>query len=229
MEMEAAPFLALLTSREGDAPEVLRIGSEAGRVQTFTLGELDGIEVLLVVSGIGLANAASATARALALVDAPIVIAAGTTGGLAREIEVGDIAAGIASIYGAADATAFGYAPGQVPGMPVDYRSGEGIGAALDALEASVEHPVLRGRVVSSDSFITAPLAEPLRERFPDAIAADMETCAMAEVAWSSGVDWVSLRAVSDLCGPSADQDFHMDAQEAAAHSLAAVRAFLAH
>lgn len=229
MEMEAAPFLALLTSREGDAPEVLRIGSEAGRVQTFTLGELDGIEVLLVVSGIGLANAASATARALALVDAPIVIAAGTTGGLAREIEVGDIAAGVASIYGAADATAFGYAPGQVPGMPVDYRSGEGIGAALDALEASVEHPVLRGRVVSSDSFITAPLAEPLRERFPDAIAADMETCAMAEVAWSSGVDWVSLRAVSDLCGPSADQDFHMDAQEAAAHSLAAVRAFLAH
>ncbi len=229
MEMEAAPFLALLTSREDDAPEVLRIGSEAGRVQTFTLGELDGIEVLLVVSGIGLANAASATARALALVDAPIVIAAGTTGGLAREIEVGDIAAGVASIYGAADATAFGYAPGQVPGMPVDYRSGEGIGAALDALEASVEHPVLRGRVVSSDSFITAPLAEPLRERFPDAIAADMETCAMAEVAWSSGVDWVSLRAVSDLCGPSADQDFHMDAQEAAAHSLAAVRAFLAH
>ena len=229
MEMEAAPFLALLTSREGDAPEVLRIGSEAGRVQTFTLGELDGIEVLLVVSGIGLANAASATARALALVDAPIVIAAGTTGGLAREIEVGDIAAGVASIYGAADATAFGYAPGQVPGMPVDYRSGEGIGAALDALEASVEHPVLRGRVVSSDSFITAPLAEPLRERFPDAIAADMETCAMAEVAWSSGVDWVSLRALSDLCGPSADQDFHMDAQEAAAHSLAAVRAFLAH
>ena len=38
----------------------------------------------------------------------PIVIAAGTTGGLARDINVGDIAVGVSAVYGQADATAFG-------------------------------------------------------------------------------------------------------------------------
>lgn len=223
MTEEAAPVLALL---DGPAGAEVRIGD--AWEQSFVLGAIDGRDVLVVTSGIGLANSASATARALALVDAPLVIAAGTTGGLARDIEVGEIGAGIATIYGAADATAFGYAMGQVPRMPVDYRSSDAVVAKLSALADGIEYPVKAGRVVSSDSFITAPLAEPMRERFPDAIAADMETCAMAQVAWSSGVDWVSLRAVSDLCGPAADQDFHMDSDEAAAHSALAVRAFLA-
>lgn len=228
MPMEAEPLAGILEAPEGeDSPVELRFGHPSGFEQTFRLGRIDGLPVLLAVSGIGLANAASATARALALVDAQIVIAAGTTGGLAREIEVGDIAAGVTTIYGAADATAFGYAPGQVPGMPVDYTTAPATIAQVEALGGGLEHPVRTGRVVSSDSFITAPLAEPTRERFPDAIGADMETCAMAEVAWSAGVDWVSLRAVSDLCGPSADQDFHMDSEEAARHSAAAVRAFL--
>ena len=49
----------------------------------------------------------------------------------------------------------------------------------------------------------------------------------MAQVCWSSSVDWISMRAVSDLCGPSADQAFHMDGQRAAGHSAEAVRAYL--
>lgn len=84
-----------------------------------------------------------------------------------------------------------------------------------------------RGRIVSSDSFCTEANVGPMRERFPDAIGTDMETCAMAQVCWSSDVDWISLRAVSDLCGPTADQAFHMDGARAAAHSAQAVRAYL--
>lgn len=228
MDMEATPFLSLLEGLDGGGPKTLRVGSHEGHIQTFNFGALDGHEVLVVTSGIGLANAASASARALGCVDAPIVIAAGTTGGLARDSEVGDIAAGIATSYGNADATAFGYEPGQIPGMPVDYHSSENLVSKLDSLAESFAYRLMRGRVVSSDSFITAPLAGPLRERFPDAIGADMETCAMAQIAWAMGVDWVSLRAVSDLCGPSAGQDFHMDSREAADRSFAAVRAFLA-
>ena len=158
----------------------------------------------------------------------PIVIAAGTTGGLARDINVGDIAVGVSAVYGQADATAFGYALGQIPRMPVDYSSSERAAARCDALAGLVNHPVRVGRIVSSDSFCTEQVAEPLRQRFPDAMGADMETCAIAQVAWSCGVDWISLRAVSYLCGPGADQAFHMDGERAAAHSAEAVRAYLA-
>lgn len=230
MSMEAAPILDMLAveSIQRTQPRTVAWGVDGRAVQRGVLGSLDSARVLVITSGIGLANAASATARALGLVDAPIVIAAGTTGGLARTINVGDIAAGTTAIYGAADATAFGYEMGQVPQMPVDYRSSDRVRAALEQLGDHVDSPVMTGRIVSSDSFITAPLAEAMRDRFPDAIAADMETCAMAQVAWSSHVDWVSLRAVSDLCGPQADQDFHMDGEAAAGRSARAVRSFLA-
>lgn len=228
MEMESAPLRAALHPCAGsDTVTELVVGMEGHAQQRFALGALDGHDVLLVKSGIGLANSASATARALTLVDTPIVIAAGTTGGLAADINVSTIAAGTSTIYSQADATAFGYAMGQVPQMPEDYRSSDETVARVALLAKSDALTVMTGRVLSSDSFITAPIAQPMREKFPDAIGADMETCAMAEVAWSSGVDWVSLRAVSDLCGPAADQDFHMDSEKAADISALAVRTFL--
>lgn len=228
MEMESAPLRAALHPCAGsDTVTELVVGMEGHAQQRFALGALDGHDVLLVKSGIGLANSASATARALTLVDTPIVIAAGTTGGLATAINVSNIAAGTSTIYSQADATAFGYAMGQVPQMPEDYRSSDDTVARVALLAKSDALTVMTGRVLSSDSFITAPNAQPMREKFPDAIGADMETCAMAEVAWSSGVDWVSLRAVSDLCGPAADQDFHMDSEKAAGISALAVRTFL--
>ena len=226
MDMEAAPLLhALAPTGDDETPQAVLAGTM--KTQRFALGLLDGRTVLVVTSGIGLANAASATARALTLVDAPIVIVAGTTGGLAADINVGDIAAGTSAIYGQADATAFGYAMGQVPQMPVDYTSSEAAVARLAQLPELIAHTVRAGGIVSSDSFCTEANVGPMRERFSDAIGADMETCAMAQVCWSSGIDWISLRAVSDLCGPTADQAFHMDGPRAAAHSAAAVRAYL--
>lgn len=228
MEMEAAPLRAALRPcADSDTVTELVIGMKGHAQQRFALGALDGHDVLLAISGIGLANSASATARALTLVDTPIVIAAGTTGGLAADINVSTIAAGTSTIYSQADATAFGYAMGQIPQMPKDYRSSDEAVARVALLAKSDALTVMTGRVLSSDSFVTAPIAQPMREQFPDAIGADMETCAMAEVAWSSGVDWVSLRAVSDLCGPAADQDFHMDSEKAAGISALAVRTFL--
>lgn len=226
MDMEAAPLLhELMPIGDDEAPQAVLAGTH--KTQRFALGELGGRTVLVVTSGIGLANAASATARALTLAHAPVVIAAGTTGGLARDINVGDIAAGTTAIYGQADATPFGYAPGQVPQMPVEYSSSEAAAARLRELAEMIAYRVRDGRIVSSDSFCTPEHADPMRERFPDAIGADMETCAMAQVCWSSGVDWISLRAVSDLCDPGADQAFHMDGQRAASHSARAVMAYL--
>ena len=217
----------LIAGYQGQTALKVKSVIEKAKGGVLFIDEAYSITVLVVTSGIGLANAASATARALTLVDAPIVIAAGTTGGLARDINVGDIAVGTTAIYGQADATAFGYAMGQVPQMPVDYTSSDAAVARLAELPALIAHTVREGRIVSSDSFCTEQVADPMRERFPDAIGADMETCAMAQVCWSSSVDWISLRAVSDLCGPSADQAFHMDGQRAAGHSAEAVRAYL--
>ena len=268
MDIEAAPFLAYLTdistqvviggaafnsssSEELGAEESASLEetpTKNGR-QTFRLGTWKGRPVLVVTSGIGLANSASATARALMMVDPQVVIAAGTAGGLATSVNVGDVVIATSAVFNAADATAFGYVRGQVPGMPPVFRTSLALEALAqrvilhhshasteeqDAINTSTgsthtagTYAFLSGEAISGDSFVTAVNVGTMRDDFPRALTTDMETAALAQVAWSAGVDWVMIRAVSDLCGPAADQDFHMDAEQASQHSCHAVEAFL--
>ena len=84
---------------------------------------------------------------------------------------------------------------------------------------------VRRGLMLAGDAFVTAPLAAPMRERFPGALSADMETTATARTAEALGVPFVALRAVSDLCGPAAGQQFHLEIDVVAETSARAVEA----
>lgn len=228
MGMEAAPFLEALEPLPGDeAVQVVTAGDADRHQQTFTLGVLAGKTVLVVTSGIGLANAASATARALTMVNTPEVISAGTAGGLHPDIQVGHIAAAVSTVYSLADATIFGYALGQIPQMPADYHCTEAMKARLDYLREVSPHPVMVGRIISGDVFAEAHIADGLRERFSDAMGVDMETCAIAQICYGAEVDWVGLRAISDIAGAGSGDMFHMNGEDAARHSFEAVSAYL--
>ncbi|MDO5061340.1 MAG: 5'-methylthioadenosine/S-adenosylhomocysteine nucleosidase [Actinomycetaceae bacterium] len=223
MEMELAPFLEAVTVRQH--AQVTN--------QDFHLGTWLGREVLLVRSGIGLVNGAVAATRALAFAAAAGVSVAGylyvgTCGGLAVSSQVGQVVVGNAFIFSRADATAFGYAPGQVPGLPVVFPGDETLLPRLPELSAGTleaKLPCLNiGVVASSDAFVTAANVEDTRERFPSAIAVDMESAAAAQVCHLSDVPFVSVRGISDLCGPAAGQDFHIDGEVAAQLSFLTVK-----
>lgn len=228
MVMEAQPFLDALAPLPGaDAVETLNVGAEGHHQQSYTLGQLAGHTVLIITSGVGIANAAAAVARGLTMATPKIVIAGGTAGGLEGGIKVGDVAGAISTIYNDADATVFGYELGQIPRMPVDYHSSQRAIDALAKLGDAQPHTVRTGRIVTGDSFASEKVVARIRAGFPDALAVDMETCGMAQVCWSNGIDWICLRAISDLTGEGADEDFHMNGETAAYHSFEAVRAYL--
>ena len=193
-------------------------------------------ELVLVRSGIGLVAAASALATALTRLAPAVVLSAGTTGGLGREVEVGDVCVSTTLAYTDADATAFGYAHGQTPGQPAVFEADaavlarvEKVGpAALRASTASSGGARIRaGQMLAGNSFVTAANVGRARELFPGAVSTDMESTALAQVAASAGIPFASVRGVSDLCGPEAGQDFHIGAHEAAARSAAVVLAAL--
>ena len=193
-------------------------------------------ELVLVRSGIGLVAAASALATALTRLAPAVVLSAGTTGGLGREVEVGDVCVSTTLAYTDADATAFGYAHGQTPGQPVAFEADaavlarvEEVGpAALRASTASSGGARIRaGQMLAGNSFVTAANVGRARELFPGAVSTDMESTALAQVAASAGIPFASVRGVSDLCGPEAGQDFHIGSHEAAARSAAVVLAAL--
>ena len=232
MAEEAQPFVDALPERTGAQPPTLPGSAQAWSLQLPG----DERELILVRSGIGLVAAASALAAVLTQVRPGTIVSAGTTGGLGRQVEVGDVCASASLAYTDADATAFGYARGQTPGQPETFAGDpnllerlEQVGpSALRRATASSGSARLRvGQMLAGNSFVTAANVADTREVFPAALSTDMESTALAQVAASAGIPFVSVRGVSDLCGPEAGQDFHIAAEEAAARSAAVVLALL--
>lgn len=185
--------------------------STAGGARSV-LATIEDRKLLLVRTGVGAVNAVTAATLALHAVRAPIVISTGTAGGLGDGVRVGDVVVGDSYLFADADATAFGYALGQVPGMPERFP-----GAPAVVERAQRRSGVLVGQMLSGNSFVDARSVDRIREAFPRALTTDMESAAIAQTCFNYSVPFVSVRGVSDLCGPEAGTDFGLAIDAAAA------------
>ncbi|MCL6422580.1 5'-methylthioadenosine/S-adenosylhomocysteine nucleosidase [Brachybacterium sp. JHP9] len=228
---QPAPVLVLAAMAEESSPLVARLTEVQEVAVPFTgsqrawRGSLAGVDTVVMTTGIGIAAAAAAATWAILTLAPRAVISAGSAGGLAADVEVGTLIIGAQFSYSLADATAFGYAPGQVPGGPVQFEADADLRERAEAAARAAvgTHPVRTGLMLSGDAFVTAPLADPMRERFPGALSADMETTGIAQACAALGTPFVAVRAVSDLCGPAADQQFHLELDLVAELSARAV------
>lgn len=246
MELEAQPFLEALTLLDDSDALAAPTGAQTWRLAlpegpapehgASSAAEPGAGEVLLVRTGIGLVAAASALAAVLTRVEPRAVIAAGTAGGLGHRVEVGDVCASATLAFTDADATVFGYARGQIPGQPRVFQADAALVESLEevgeaalraATPSSGSSRLHTGQMLAGNSFVTAANVADTREAFSAAISTDMESTALAQVALGAGIPFVSVRGISDLCGPEAGQDFHIAAEEAAARSAATVLALL--
>src|SRR5690625_3064056 len=89
----------------------------------FIQGRLAGSDVVLLKSGIGKVNAAMGTTIMQERFSPTYVINTGSAGGFAKDLAVGDIVISSHVVHHDVDATAFDYAYGQVPQMPVMYEA----------------------------------------------------------------------------------------------------------
>ncbi|MBE1875406.1 5'-methylthioadenosine/S-adenosylhomocysteine nucleosidase [Myceligenerans pegani] len=201
-------------------PGARMVGAAEHRVLT-----LGGRRIALVRSGIGFVNASDAAVGALLTYGIVPVVSAGSAGGLARSVEVGDVVVGRTYVNTGADATAFGYRLGQLPGMPAVYAADHGL---LEATENAVGHEqnLVAGTIGSSEKFVTAEPARALRETFDQVLAVDMESAAIAQACHNHGAPFVSIRAVSDLCAPDGTE-FLTHVDDAALRSARVVEATL--
>ncbi|MGO1715449.1 MAG: 5'-methylthioadenosine/S-adenosylhomocysteine nucleosidase [Ancrocorticia populi] len=206
---EIQPVLEQLTAL-ATKPAKLACPVAAAWVAASTSGN-----ILVLRTGIGLVATSNALGWAMARFTPKLVISTGSAGGLAKDVEVGEVVIGTTYRYGTADATAFGYALGQVPGQP-EYYTG-----ATDLIDRCPPE-IRRGLMLSGDSFVTAANVGSTRENFPEALTTDMETTAAAQVCHAWDVPFISIRCVSDLCGPAADQDYHIGLDYASAASAKA-------
>ncbi|MFP1869510.1 5'-methylthioadenosine/S-adenosylhomocysteine nucleosidase [Lonsdalea quercina] len=174
-------------------------------------GQLHGVDVALLKSGIGKVAAALGTTLLLEHCRPDVVINTGSAGGLASSLKVGDIVVSSEVRYHDADVTAFGYEAGQMAGCPAAFVADENLIVQAEQAIAKLSLNAVRGLVVSGDAFING--AEPLariRNTFPQAVAVEMEATAIGHVCHQFGVPFVVVRAISDV----ADQESHLSFEE---------------
>lgn len=228
---EATPFAVVIVAMDDEATPFLDMADSIAEFVSepgFTARSLQfgHRSIALIASGIGMVNGAHAATQAILRWGASVpLISAGSAGGLGADIRVGEVIVSAKLVNLGADVRAFGYALGQVPGMPAEFDAAAELrGAALADSSACV---VRSGDIGSGDRFVTTEVAHHLRRDFPTISAVDMESAAIAQIAFRHGAPFVSVRAISDLCAPDGDEFLtHID--DAARNSAAVVVGMLA-
>lgn len=187
----------------------------------YYLGQIDGLDVVLLRSGIGKVNAAIGTALLIKLYEPDYVINTGSAGGFHADLEVGDIVISAAVFHHDVDVTPFGYARGQVPGHPENYTADPGlVEIAKNSIDALQEVSHMHGLIATGDRFMHLPEdVETTRGHFPDMIACEMEAAAVAQTCHAFEVPFVIIRSLSDIAGKENAVTFEQYLDQAATHS----------
>ncbi|MBR7071888.1 MAG: 5'-methylthioadenosine/S-adenosylhomocysteine nucleosidase [Clostridia bacterium] len=160
--------------------------------------ELDQAEVLFAVSGVGKVNAAMA-ATDLIHRGCVVLLNFGMSGGIGH-VSRGDLVLVDRCAEHDFDLTVIGYQPFEKPAQQYIYHADPQLNQlAYDAIPG-----VKCGMAVSGDSFIcNEEKRTELRNDF-DAYSCDMETAAIASVAFMAGIPFAALRRISDDAGEDA-------------------------
>ncbi|CAK1233135.1 5'-methylthioadenosine/adenosylhomocysteine nucleosidase [Fructobacillus cardui] len=189
---------------------------------TVLVGEYAGQEIFLAESGIGKVAAATATTILTQVFHVDVVINTGSAGALQPKLAIGDLVIGTKLTYFDADVTVFGYDFGQLPAQPAYFEADADLVKAFEALTDSQA-----GLIVSGDSFVQQDKKEEIKQHFPEALLAEMEGAAVAQVATRFNVPFIVLRGVSDLANGESSVTFDEFVVEAGQKSAQLLLAYL--
>ena len=214
--------LAAVLARMPDEQKTTVAGRE------FWVGHWHGHEVVAVLSRIGKVAAASTATTLIERFGVSRMVFTGVAGGLAPQVNVGDVVVAREFIQHDMDASPL-FPRHEVPltGMtrfPADAALSNALIVAaplamqdmlatlpqsewlnMDLSKAQVH----QGLIASGDRFVSQTLAsQALQHELPDALAVEMECAAIAQVCHDYGVPLAAVRTISDRADDAAHVDF---------------------
>ena len=189
----------------------------------FFEGTLNGVEVVIVRSGIGKVNAGICTQILADVFGVEAVINTGIAGSLNNDVNIGDIVLSTDVLHHDMDAIGFGYKKGQIPQMdefsfPADEKLRKL--AAKVCKEVNPEISVFEGRICSGDQFISdKSVKDAIISEF-GGFAVEMEGAAIGQAAYLNHIPFLVVRAISDKADDSASMDYPTFEAQAIRHSV---------
>lgn len=164
-------------------------------------GRLGNNEIILWQCGIGKVNAAVGTMRLIQEHHPDAIISTGLAGGIDPLMRVMDVLAATQCVYHDVDCgVGLGCERGQVQGLPTRFDADPHL---LDhALEVKGDAALRTGLICTGDQFITdRERQNEIKRNFPDGLACDMESTAIAQTCYLQKIPFLSLRVISDTPG----------------------------
>lgn len=166
-------------------------------------GQAFGNDIILWHSGIGKVNAALGTMNLYLKHKPDCILSTGLAGGIDACLNVQDVIVGGQTAYHDVWCGE-GNLKGQVQGMPARFEGNESLRkAALSVADLKDNnHKVIEGLICTGDQFITSKESlSNIKADFPDGLACDMESAAIAHTCHMLNIPFLSVRIISDTPG----------------------------
>ncbi|MBE6444301.1 MAG: 5'-methylthioadenosine/adenosylhomocysteine nucleosidase [Alphaproteobacteria bacterium] len=177
-----------------EQPKVENIGK-----LTFSSGIIGDKQIVLMKSGIGKVNAAIACVEMIKNFGPNCIINTGLAGGIDRNLSVMDVVLGQDVVYHdvwCGDGNDYG----QVQGLPHFYKADDELLKKAQKISSDVK--ILSGLITTGDKFIDdSKYLNDIKEKFPQGIAADMESAAIAQTCYLYDIPFLAIRIISDTPG----------------------------
>ncbi len=165
----------------------------------FYCGNLGSHQIYLVQSGIGKVCAAIACIEMIKNFNPDCIINLGVAGGIDKVIGVMDIVAAKNIAYHDVWCGT-GNEKGQVQGLPAKFASDEKLVKLFESIKSDVK--IVCADIVSGDQFISdIDELRKIKANFPEAVAVDMESAAIAQTCFIYNKPFLSMRIISDTPG----------------------------
>jgi len=165
----------------------------------FAIGKIQGQSIVLMQSGMGKVCAAIAAREMIEQFHPQYIINTGLAGGLDTKLSVMDIVVGKDVVYHDVWCGE-GNEYGQVQDLPAVYHGDKNLLKQISALSSDVK--IISGLITSGDQFISnVNELQKIKQHFPDGLAVDMESGAIAQTCYLYNVPFISLRIISDTPG----------------------------
>ena len=192
----------------------------------FFVGNLKDKKIVLMQCGIGKVNASSGVTNMILNFHPDRIVSTGVAGGIDVSLRVMDVVVSTQTCYHDVSC-GDDVDPGQVQGLPRFFDSNKGMIEKARSLETDIR--IVPGLICTGDQFITSrDQLDIVKAAYPEGMAVDMESAAIAHVCHLYGLPFVSFRIISDTPGAEAHFETYLNFwQTMADKSFSVTRLFL--
>lgn len=203
-DKELAPFLPVIDN--------CRIIERAK--QRFYTGQIDGVEIVALVSGICKVNAAIASQILIDFFQVDMIINSGTAGGMNPKLKIFDTVISTEVCYHdvAEDILTESYPWLQSIYFEADSKLVKASEIAVKKMKR--EGSVFWGRMVTGETFITTDGRKKINDEF-EPLSVDMETASIAHVCYVYSIPFLSIRCITDTAEQSGIDNFEKNCVKA--------------